>query len=241
MTNLPKNAEHGKLGPGQKAIRPRNAASLVIVDFSGKEPHVLMGKRRSKASFIPDAYVFPGGGVEKADEDIHPANPLDPAIISHLGGTFGTGKKPNVLPNTAIRETFEETGLVVGTSGNGLKSNHPSWQEYAQLGFVPDHSQIGYVGRAITPTASPIRFHARFFITSTDHISGKLAGSGELLHLDFFPLSRAFELPIIDVTEFMLTQVRQMVASDQSFTNPSPKPLFSYRNQRPYIRFRGTR
>ncbi len=208
-----------------------------MVDLNSPEPRILMGKRRTKASFIPDAYVFPGGGLEKADETLRPVNELRPEIRAQLGGDFGLGKKPFALPNAAIRETFEETGLIIGSREKCPPSEHPSWKGFAESGFAPDHHQIGYLGRAITPTASPIRFHARFFITTTEHVTGEIAGSGELLNVDFYPLSKALELPIIDVTEFMLNQVKERLSSPLSLGSERPNPLFTYRNQKPYIRY----
>ena len=49
------------------AVRPRDAASLLIYRHRGAQLEVLMGKRRPGARFLPDVYVFPGGALDKAD------------------------------------------------------------------------------------------------------------------------------------------------------------------------------
>ena len=48
-------------------LRPRDAATLIIVDASGKKPKVLMGRRHERHSFMPGKFVFPGGRVDPAD------------------------------------------------------------------------------------------------------------------------------------------------------------------------------
>lgn len=53
-------------------VKPRDAASLILLDETGTEPRVLMGKRHSKVSFVPDAYVFPGGKLDANDAHIEP-------------------------------------------------------------------------------------------------------------------------------------------------------------------------
>ncbi len=42
-------------------IRPKDASTLILIDRSGSEPALLMGKRHTAHAFMPDTYVFPGG------------------------------------------------------------------------------------------------------------------------------------------------------------------------------------
>src|SRR5204863_1967999 len=53
-----------------RALRPRDAATLIIVDNSSGEPRVLLGRRRLDMVFMPGRYVFPGGRVDPADKQI---------------------------------------------------------------------------------------------------------------------------------------------------------------------------
>ncbi|HUF44051.1 MAG TPA: NUDIX hydrolase, partial [Aestuariivirgaceae bacterium] len=48
------------------AIRPRDAATLIILRRDGAKTRVLMGKRHSDHAFMPGKYVFPGGRVDAA-------------------------------------------------------------------------------------------------------------------------------------------------------------------------------
>src|SRR4029078_8250872 len=52
---------------GQANILPKDAATLILLDRSGSSPKVLMGKRHARHTFLPGAFVFPGGGVDSAD------------------------------------------------------------------------------------------------------------------------------------------------------------------------------
>jgi 8-oxo-dGTP pyrophosphatase MutT (NUDIX family) len=58
------------------------------------------------------------------------------------------------LALAAVRETFEETGLVLGQTaparGRRRKGPH-GWDRFLDLGYQPDLSSLGYLARAITP------------------------------------------------------------------------------------------
>ena len=107
--------------------------------------------------------------------------------------TFNTIGTPGTLPTTqalalaAIRETFEETGLIVGhplaPGEKAPRTTSSAWAEFFDTGHLPALDKLDYVARAITPPYRPIRFHARFFITDADHATGTLGGSGELIDL----------------------------------------------------------
>src|SRR2546430_16826219 len=47
-------------------MRPRDAATLILVRQRGKVPEVLLGCRDAKHAFMPNRYVFPGGRVDRA-------------------------------------------------------------------------------------------------------------------------------------------------------------------------------
>ena len=145
---------------------------------------------------MPDVWVFPGGRVEPADA-VHPiASPMQRGEARRLEARWPSARV-RALGCAAIRETFEETGLAIGelASDRHLK---------------PDLGALTYLGRAITPTESAIRYHARFFMASADRAKGRLRGNGELIDLEWVPIRRALELPIIDVTTEILLHVEQL-------------------------------
>jgi 8-oxo-dGTP pyrophosphatase MutT (NUDIX family) len=163
-----------------------------------------MGRRPPRDRFMPDVWVFPGGRVEAEDARLPIARPMRRPLARRLEARW-PAPRVRALATAAIRETWEETGLALGAvAGEALR---------------PDHAPLAYLGRAITPTVSPIRYHARFFMASFDAVSGRLRGNGELVDLEWFPLRRALELPIIDVTTEILGQVQRV---QEAGTTPDP-------------------
>jgi 8-oxo-dGTP pyrophosphatase MutT (NUDIX family) len=187
----------------QKPVRPRHAASLILVRHGQKGLEVLMGKRPRKSAFAPDVFVFPGGKVEAGDFDAKPQRPLDAQCIRRTGAS---PRLATALAAAALRETREETGLIL----------------------PDDHANLALVARAITPTNSPIRFHARFFIVDADHADGDHADSHELSELAFRPLDETRKLALMDVTEAMLDAIAAV-------ERPTPF-LFTYRRGKPWRR-----
>jgi len=47
-------------------VRPKDAATLILVDRGGRVPKVLLGKRHQGHKFMPGKFVFPGGRVDAA-------------------------------------------------------------------------------------------------------------------------------------------------------------------------------
>ena len=160
---------------------------------------------------MPDVYVFPGGRVDPSDAARPAASELRPAVAARLARTTSGPARARALGVAAVRETFEETGLVLGhRDGSGVR---------------PALAQLDFVARAITPADNPIRDHARFFLADGEALGGDLRSNGELLDLGWVPISRALELNIIDVTEFVL----QEVASRLDGTAAPGVPLVCYR------------
>ena len=207
--------------------RAVDAASLIICRGQSGAIEVLVGRRRSRASFAPSVYVFPGGMLESADRKLSPPIPFN---ADKLGSAVTN--KIHALALTAIRETFEETGLLLGQNGEFAKVVQPTWEQCRHNGMVPAPHLLKYLGRAITPAAAPKRFHARFFVAEFEHFSGTLIGNGELLDLRWVPLARYSDLPMLDVTEFMLEELARFLQGPRQKT-----PLMSYRRGKTLIRY----
>ena len=210
-----------------RPVRPRHAASLVLTRQRSGVTQILMGRRPARAVF-PAAYVFPGGRLDKSDETISPSAPLTERTLNELCARGGcTPRLAQGLATTAIRETFEETGLLLASPGQ-TGSSESAWTEFAKQGIAPAHDRLRFLGRAITPAAAPVRFHARFFLADGDSLTGDLKSNGELLDLDWYALAATLSLPVIDVTKFILTE---LVQAEQGITRATP--FFRYRRNKP--------
>lgn len=233
--NLSRELGHPRERHTGKPVTPKDAATLILVrdgrDYDGDGPEILMGRRSKKASFVPGSFVFPGGRLDDHDWHAAPATPLD-APVEKMG-TRGGRRKAIALGNAAIRETFEETGLLLARDGDVGDADDETWHAMRALGKAPDLARLTYIARAITSPFSPIRFHARFFMATATAADGELGGSGELSDLQWVPLANAMDYAILDVTEFMLGEIRRRLDNPDAGTTP----LFAYRLDRPFVRY----
>ena len=221
-------------GDTARPIRPRDAASLILLRLDSGEHEVLVGRRPPGARFLPGRYVFPGGALEPGDSRARPASELG-ADMADLMAVGGDDKRARSLAMAAVRETFEETGLLLAKPGDVGPVASESWSVMREQGVAPALAHLTYVGRAITPVRSPIRFHARFFVADARHSSGELGGDSELVDLHWCPVSEIVNLPTIAVQSFMLTHAIAAMTGDTS--GPAGKPLFTQRAGQRYIRY----
>src|SRR5882757_7892219 len=89
--------------------RPRDAATLILVDRTSAIPKVLVGRRHDKVVFQPGKFVFPGGRVDKTDNRIPVAAPVPRALETNLmkGSPRITPSRARALAIAAIREACE--------------------------------------------------------------------------------------------------------------------------------------
>src|SRR5690606_18580725 len=155
------------------AAEPKPAATVVLVRDGEGGPELLLLKRHHSSGFVPGAYVFPGGRVDAADGDLELLRLLGP-LPRGPDGPYWAG---------AIREVFEETGVLLARSSEGTWSGdaasdatlaacrHRLLDDDATLLDVlrdadlrPDVSRMVYCSHWITPVAEPRRYDTRFFI-----------------------------------------------------------------------------
>lgn len=220
--------------------KPRNAASLVLLKTTSKEVKVLLGKRSNKTRFMPGAWVFPGGVLDTNDYKTKKYTKLNPLIISRLAVSNNINTA-NALALASIRETAEETGLLLGKTkknifyNNNLEDNN-GIITMKKLNLVPDLSKLSYLGRAITPTFSPIRFHARFFLADAKYLSGKIKTTNELVAIDWIPIKNATKLPMADVTEFMINELLYLKGNISKIKNMlKNRPMFTWKQGKQWI------
>jgi len=135
------------------------AATVVVARVVPKDEgafEVFLVKRHGKSGFMAGAHVFPGGRVD--DDD-----------ASFDADRFAVA---------AIRETFEETGILLARHESGLPMTTPSPKDAVTArvaegdpfahalkasGLLPDVEALVPIGWWITPEAEPKRFDTRFF------------------------------------------------------------------------------
>src|SRR3954454_20270935 len=116
MSNLADRLTKTERDQTHPNLKPRDAATLIVVDRSGPAPKVLLGRRHAGLKFMAGKFVFPGGRMEPGDRNMPVASDLD----AHAGARLMRGvqrpslSKARALALAAIRETYEETGLLLG-------------------------------------------------------------------------------------------------------------------------------
>lgn len=202
---------------GQRTVRPRNAATLILVRRIGGEVEVLMGRRSHGHDFMPGKWVFPGGRVDRDDFTAPSASELDPAVEAKLALTAPRRPTlPRALAMAAIRETWEEAGLMLARRAPVRPAAGP-WRGFVEAGALPDLSALEFVARAITPPYRPKRFDARFFMAEADRLlhPERTGGSGELDEIAWIPLPETHRLDLPNVTSFILKELEARFADPQ--------------------------
>jgi 8-oxo-dGTP pyrophosphatase MutT (NUDIX family) len=169
------------VGAGTPEVVPRPAATVAILrdPTLGRGVEVWLMRRQPTMAFAPGAHVFPGGAVDPPDHD--PGIPLAPDDLAHVVDAFGVDLlTARGLVNAAVRETFEECGVLLAESGDvapaldawearrlALLEAALSWPELVTTtGAVPAARALVPWSRWITPDWSPRRFDAYFFVTA---------------------------------------------------------------------------
>lgn len=202
-----------------KAMRPVDAASMVLLDRRGDAPRILMGKRNPAAKFMPGFFVFPGGRIEREDGDAPHAGSLSEADLARLARYVSrpTERRLRGLALGAIRETFEETGFrlaIPGTAAPAAMAD-PSWVEFLSDGSVPTLDGVDYFARAITPPGRSRRFDTRFFVVDVSHIDTiatvRPTADSELVELRWVTLDEALKVESAEITQIILGELQAFV------------------------------
>ncbi|MGQ0561742.1 MAG: NUDIX hydrolase [Gemmatimonadota bacterium] len=159
--------------PPTRPVEPKPAATVVVLRDADDELQVLLLKRHRASGFVPGAYVFPGGRIDPADSD---APLLENCAVPERGNV------PAHYWFGAVREVFEETGVLLACTRDGecapdasASAELASWREKLMsdqatlvdivtaesLRIVLD--DVVYFAHWITPEAEPRRYDTRFF------------------------------------------------------------------------------
>jgi len=219
-----------------RALRPRDAATLIIVDQSSGETRVLLGRRRPDMVFMPGRYVFPGGRVDPSDRLVPVEDDLNPGDIKKLMVSMKGTPSPTrarALALAAVRETFEEAGLLIGTptQETAPPKKVRTWQSFFAHGFRPALAQLKFLARAITPPGRPRRFDSRFFCVPAEAIVHRVPiEDGELSDLEWHSIAQARTLELPNITRVVLEDLSERIAAGALHSNDVAVPFYHRRN-----------
>ncbi len=199
--------------------RPKDAATLILVDRRVAPPRILVGKRHDKVVFQPGKFVFPGGRVDTADHRVPVAAPIPLELQANLllGNPKITVSRARALAIAAIREACEETGLCLGRKSQGVTpALRGVWKPFSDSGLLPDPSGLFLIARAITPPGRVRRFDTRFFTADASAIAHRVEGvvhaDAELVELVWVELGSQPLADLHPMTRNVLNELQRRLA-----------------------------
>ncbi|HSG94579.1 MAG TPA: NUDIX hydrolase [Afifellaceae bacterium] len=217
--------------------RPKDAATIMVLRRQADGLRVLMGQRSAANAFLPGKVVFPGGSTDRADYHAPFTQSLHPEVMAKLtvnmrGRT--SPKRAQALALSAIRETYEETGVLLGSScANPPAMRNAAWRDFLSHGVLPDLSPLRLIARAITPPRFKRRFDARFFAVFDDAIVSEVAvPDNELIDPAWLTIDEARDHPLPDITRAVLDELEQRLAGDPQLRADEPVPFYHMKNGR---------
>lgn len=183
--NLPERFAESIENPPEIAAEARPAATIVLLRDAEPGMEVLLMRRSRRAGFVPGAYVFPGGRVDGTDAQPDVIDRLDRLTPDFAAQRLALHEaEPPAIAYylAALREAFEETGILVGLRSDG--SAPPTAAEDERIDSVRDDlmqdrisfaeaisllqcriagDAIEYIAHWITPEPEPRRYDTRFF------------------------------------------------------------------------------
>jgi 8-oxo-dGTP pyrophosphatase MutT (NUDIX family) len=216
---LPDGIARSLQSPPETPAPAYPSATLVLMRAAWPSLEVLLLRRVKTAGFVPGAFVFPGGRVEAYDSH--------PDIVERIDGVTAesAARRLELTPDAdppalayyvaALRETFEETGILVGREPTGGAAIcNPTEPGYNTLvgdlradgrrfpavldrrGWRLDGAAMEYIAHWITPVAEPRRFDTRFFAAAVPGGQGTLLHSSEVTEAVWLTPAEALELNV---------------------------------------------
>jgi 8-oxo-dGTP pyrophosphatase MutT (NUDIX family) len=223
-------AESKDFALGKGPLRPRDAATLILLDNSDAGVKVLMGRRHRSHAFMPGKFVFPGGRTDPADSRVAAANELPAGEVAKLTGSLRpvSAARARAIAMSAIRETYEEAGLLIGSHG-AFATRAPGWQGFVEHNVQPSLDRLRLIARAITPPGRVRRFDTRFLAAWRSDVAVALPDGGptnELEELVWLPLTEAKEADIPTITRTILGELENRLAADPGLRPGGAVPFY---------------
>jgi len=201
---------------GEVPVLP--AASVILL--REKPLQVLMIRRHAKSSFVPDAWVFPGGAVDASDR------------------ALGDGTELGTMRVAAARELFEESGIWLGASlpdaarhRAALLAGETSFAELTAKSTI-EYRHLVWTSRWITPAGVPKRFDTYFFLAIAPHDTEASAENVEAVEVRWItPADAVRDLPMVFPTLKNLEAIvafsssEELMASRRGSDIPTTRPV----------------
>jgi len=224
-------------------MKPRDAATLIVVDREGP-PRILMGRRRPSQIFLPDKFVFPGGRADKTDRMVPTSDELNERckakLLVDMKGSGPSPQRARGLALAALRETYEEAGLLIGkkagASGVGLDTRKNAtdlgtWHQYFAEEDTPALTPLTFIARAITPPGRTRRYDTRFFLVDASHVAKRVKPpDDELRDLGWFTMDELRRLDVPNITRAVIEDVNEYLGAEAGSKVDWPVPFYYFKS-----------
>jgi len=161
---------------------PRPAATLLLLRDGSLGPEAFLLQRTQNAAFLAGAHVFPGGALDKADHDVRVLRRVAGISDAQASARLGVESGGLAYWVAAIRECFEEAGILLaeGEEGGALDARRAAalaqYRGLLHAGKLAFHeflekerlvlrgAELAYFGHWITAPGRARRFDTRFFL-----------------------------------------------------------------------------
>ncbi len=234
--------------PPRNPATPAPSATVVLLRQGDEGVEVLLMERSPRSGFIPGAWVFPGGRVDREDADASVLSRVHGLSAREAATLFGTteAKAPNPLSYWAagVREAFEEAGVLLAREAGRL--NRAMLDEardrllsggirfgslLEELDLTIDASSLVYGGHWLTPECEPRRYETRFFLTEMNRDARVNPHQPEMVGFAWLPPEEALRknregtLPLVLPTLFTLEQLLPFTAPAAALREMRSRPV----------------
>jgi len=237
-----------------EVVAPRDAATVVLLRDAAAGLEVYLLRRTSTMAFAAGMHVFPGGSVDPRDAQHSPAW-AGPAVVDWAAALGCDGPLARALVCAAVRETFEESGVLLAGAPDAVVPDTTGADWEAERQALLDRSQSlaglvearGLVVRSdllrawthwITPEFEPRRFDTRFFVAAVPAGQRARDISGEADQAVWLPVAGAVagyetgRFPMLPPTIVTLRElsayatVTEVLAARTTLAPVMPRPVF---------------
>jgi 8-oxo-dGTP pyrophosphatase MutT (NUDIX family) len=250
---LPDRFAESVENPPAVPVEARPAATIVLLRDGSEGLEALLMRRSRRSGFVPGAYVFPGGRVDRSD--------AAPAVLERtIGLSAEAAAERLAMPDAdppavayylaALREAFEETGIMIGVGPEGAPP-HPAAEDRAvervredlmerRIAFAEALDRLGcrlagdsveYIAHWITPEAEPRRYDTRFFAAKVRPGATPRVDPREMTDALWIPPSDALarteggKLPMVFPTIRTLERLLEYPTADDALADLARAPV----------------
>lgn len=228
---------HGAFVAGDPhAVPVRDAATVMLLRDGQEGLEVAMLRRNLRSDFVGGAYVFPGGGVDPADADDEVKGLCIGRDDESASTAMGVDSGGLAFWVAAVRETFEEAGLLLAVDRDGefVDLHRPDVasrfhehrravdEGHRSLAAVVEEEglrlavdRIHYFSRWVTPLGAPRRYDTRFFVAAAPPAQPVLADQREVVEQLWVSPGEALERSRAGAFEMIFPTVRSLEALER--------------------------